>query len=398
MFTKLDDLSKERTRLIIEDAAKDTRTAKSARPMPAISIRRQSKRRVSRRSSRGSTRSGGRQQGGPVGQLCEGDRMGIASRSAAYVGQDDKDPDTLYLTRCSRAASACPTVIIILLKDAQDGGASAAHICRASGQVLTLAGRSRMPPPAPRRSSISRPADRRRPLDAVEDPRRDQDLQQDDARRSSTRRAPGFDFRQFMAASAPKINEVLVAQPSALTGIAKQIVPKRRSACSRTSCWSAARRLCGLCCPMRSTQEAFAFYGTDAVRARREQEARWKRGVELHRRRARPTRSAKLYVRAIFPGRNQGGWTCWSTMSLAAMGRRIDKLDLDAAGDQGQGPRQARQFHHQDRLSRPVAAIIRSSRSKRDDLFGNAIALNQWAFDDNMSASSADRSAAGNGA
>ena len=70
---------------------------------------------------------------------------------------------------------------------------------------------------------------------------------------------------------------------------------------------------------------------------------------------------------------------------VAAMGRRIDKLDLDGARNQGQGQGQARRLQEPRSAIPSSGTIIHRSVIARDDLFGNALRANQWAHDFNIS-------------
>ena len=87
-----------------------------------------------------------------------------------------------------------------------------------------------------------------------------------------------------------------------------------------------------------------------------EQEPRWKRGVNF----TVATMGddvSKLYVAKYFPPETKAAADKLVNNVIAAMGRRIDKLDWMSAGDQGEGARQARRLHAEDRLSDPVARL-----------------------------------------
>ena len=213
-------------------------------------------------------------------------------------------------------------------------------------------------------------------------------------RRSDEARRPGFDFATMLEGLGIKASEVIVAQPSAITGIASWS-RKRRSACSRTSCWSARSTAIRPILPSAFDKESFAFYGT-ALSGTPEQEARWKRAVDFTVG-ALTDDVSKLYVERYFPPETKAAADELVKNVVAAMGRRIDALDLDEARDQGPGAGQAR------RLSSPRSAIpasgtiirrsksVRATRSETPCARPNGITSMR-------SASSADRSAGGNGA
>ena len=154
---------------------------------------------------------------------------------------------------------------------------------------------------------------RERLVEPRRQPRRDQDLQQDDARaarRSSRRASIG---RTYLTASGANVDELLVAQPSAIQG---HRGARRRDAAARAQgpADRCARSIAYAdVLPKAVTDENFAFYGT-ILNGTPEQEPRWKRAVNF-------TIGilgddvSKLYVAKYFPPETKAAATSWSTTS-----------------------------------------------------------------------------------
>ena len=234
-----------------------------------------------------------------------------------------------------------------------------------------------MPRRAPRRSWISKPAIAKVSLDPRRQPRRDQNLQQDDRWPSSPSSRPASTWPTYLArARASTINELLVAQPSAFTGIAALVRKAPLAGAQGPAAGPLARYLCRRICRRRSTDENLRFLRHQAQRhAARSSRDGSARSISP------PTiltdDVSKLYVAKYFPPETKAAIDELVANVVAAMGRRIDKLDLDGARDQGQGARPSSPPSRPRSAIPSSGAIIRRSRSRRDDLFGNALRANQ---------------------
>jgi len=155
MFTRLDDISRERTRLIIEEQAKDPaskigiaynafldNTAIEAKGLTPFQPWLNQIKGISSKKDYATV-------------AAKADRIGIGSPIGVYVGQDDKNPDR-YIASIFQSGIGLPDRDYYLSSDPKlvdIRGKYLAHLTR----VLTLAGEGN-PQRAPRRSSISRPA------------------------------------------------------------------------------------------------------------------------------------------------------------------------------------------------------------------------------------------------
>ena len=97
--------------------------------------------------------------------------------------------------------------------------------------------------------------------------------------------------------------------------------------------------------------------------ARRSRKPRWKRGGRLHHRRAGRRRQPRSTSQRYFPPETKAAADELVRNVVAAMGRRIDELTWMAPETKARAQAKLANFTHQDRLSRPVAATIRRSRS-----------------------------------
>ena len=163
------------------------------------------------------------------------------------------------------------------------------------------------------------------------------------ARRAST-------SRPISRRAAPKVDE-LHRRP------AERVHRHRRADRQGAACGAEgpaagplARQLFAPYLPKAFDDENFAFYGTTLI-GTPEQEA----ALEARRRTSPPAALgddvSKLYVAKYFPPETKAAADELVKNVIAAMGRRIDKLDLDEPGDQGEGAGQARRLHAEDRLS-----------------------------------------------
>ena len=122
--------------------------------------------------------------------------------------------------------------------------------------------------------------------------------------------------------------------------------------------------------PEAFADEAFAFYGTVLTGTPKQRE-RWKRAVDATND-ALGEAVGKLYVAKYFPPAEKARAEAMVKNLIAAFGRRDRQARLDGARDQGEGQGQARDAQGRRRLPRPVARLLRRSRSSRGDAFGNA--------------------------
>jgi putative endopeptidase len=181
--------------------------------------------------------------------------------------------------------------------------------------------------------------------------------------------APGLDFATLARDEGAKVGYVIVAQPSAIKGIAAQIsktplpVLKDQLLVRSIDAYSAFL-------PERFDKENFSFYGT-TLAGTPEQEPRWKRAVNFTVA-ALGDDVSKLYVARYFPPQTKAAADQLVHNLIAAMDRRIDKLEW-------MSPETKAKAHAKLAAFTPKIGYPSQWRDmgglaiKRDDLLGNAM-------------------------
>ncbi len=320
MFTRLDDISRERTRLIIEEQAKDPASkigiayngfldtaaieAKGLAPFqPWLSD-------VKRISSKA----------GYAAVAARANRMGIGSPIGFYIGQDDKSPDR-YIATFSQGGIGLPDRDYYLSADpklAEIRGKYLTHLTN----VLTLAGE---PNAAARAKAIvdfeTRVARAHWTREDSRDATKTYNLLTRDRFVALGR---GYDIDAFLdGVGLASASEVLVSQPSAISAIAGLIGSTPLAVLKDQLLVRSLNRYAAYL-PTAFDKEQFAFYGT-ALSGTPEQEARWKRAVDF------TTGSlgddvSQLYVARHFPPETKAAADALVKNVVEAMGRRIDGL------------------------------------------------------------------------
>ena len=320
MFTVLDELSRERTRDILEKAKVDPtskigaayaayldQSAIDARGLAPIQPWLD---RIHALASKADY----------VALAAEADRAGIETPFATYVGQDDKHPEQ-YALFLGQSGIGLPDRDYYLKAEgklAETRAKYQAHLAR----MLTLAGEANA---AARARAVvdfeARIAQAHwtrvdsRDADKVYNRMTVVELQ---------RRAPGFDFAKYFKAIGAATGEVVVAQPSAVTAEAKLIAAAPLSVLKDQLLLRSLGTFADVL-PSAFDREHFAFYGT-VLSGTPEQEPRWKRAVDF-------TSSAlnddvsKVYVAHYFPPETKAAADTLVRNVIAAMDRRIDRLD-----------------------------------------------------------------------
>ena len=320
MFTVLDDLSKERTRTIIEEMAKDSSSKigtayNSFLDTAAIDAKGLEPFQPWLNDVKGlSGRSG-------LAKLyARADRMGISTPFAFYIAQDDKNPDR-YVTGLYQAGIGMPDRDYYLSNDAKIAETRAKYLQHLTN-VLTLAGESNA---AARAKAIldfetsvakvhwtqveSRDATKTYNLMSFADLKK---------------RAPGYDFGAMLQGLGIDASAgVNVAQPSSITGIAN-LVSKAPIGVLRDQLLIRSIDGYSAYLPSKFDQENFAFYGT-VLSGTPEQEARWKRAVDFTVG-ALTDDVSKLYVDRFYPPETKAAADQLVKNVVAAMGRRIEGL------------------------------------------------------------------------
>ena len=319
MFTVLDDLSKERTRTIIDEAAKDPSSkigtaytafldtnAIDAKGLAPFQPWLNDVKALSKRS-------------GLADLYARADRIGIGTPFAFFVGQDDKNPDR-YVTGLAQAGIGMPDRDYYLSADPKIAEVRAKYLAHVTN-VLTLAGE---PEAAARAKAIlafeTSVAKVHWTQIESRDATKTYNLMSFAKLQSS---AKGYDFATMLKGLGLNAAEVNVAQPSAINGIAA-LVAKAPLGVLKDQLLVRSLDNYAAYLPSQFDKEAFSFYGT-ALSGTPEQQARWKRGVEFTVG-ALSDDVSKIYVERYYPPETKAAADELVKNVVAAMGRRIEGL------------------------------------------------------------------------
>ena len=377
MFGLLDDLSKERTRIIVEEAAKD--------PANKTGIAYAAYLDTAAIEARGLTPikpwldeiDALPNNAAYAALAAKAGRRGVGGPFGFYVGQDDKNPDR-YVAQMGQSGIGMPDRDYYLSNDAKIAATRAQYVTHLTN-VLALAGR---PNAAARAKAIlayetaiaraqwtrtdSRDATKTYNLMSV-------------AKLGAM--APGFDFKRYLADSGVNVSEVIIAQPSAVSGIARLVA---RAPLQVLKDQLLVRTLDSYAAVLPATydKEAFSFYGT-ALSGTPEQQLRWKRGVDFVTG-ALSDDVSKLYVAKHYPPETKAKADELVRNVVAAMGRRIDGLVWMAPATKARARAKLANFTtkigYPDRWQDYSALEIRPG-----DALGNATRAAEWAHQDNIS-------------
>jgi putative endopeptidase len=373
MFNVLDDLSKDRTRTIIEAQAHDPNSkignayasfmdeagidAKGLSPFePWLSEVRgtKSKRDLAKLYS-------------------DADHLGIDVPYRMFVGQDRKASDQ-YALNVFQGGLGMPDRDYYLSSDPKLIETRTKYLEHLTN-MLTLAGE---PNAAARAKSILALETK---IAKVHWPRadsRDANKTYNKMSLAEVRKfAPGFDFPEFVKDDGARVDYVIVFQPSAFKGISAIIgstpISVLRDQMLVRSLDSYADYL-----PKKFDQENFAFYGT-VLSGTPEQEPRWKRAVNFTVN-ALGDDVSKLYVAKYFPPETKAAADKLVHNLIDAMGRRIDNLDWMSAETKAKAHAKLAAFS--PKIGYPSQWRDMSGlRIDRSDVLGNAMRSNRFEYD-----------------
>ena len=372
MFGVLDDLSRERTRTLIEEQAKDPNSrigATYASFMDQAGV--EAKGLAPFQPWLNQIKAVDSKSDLPA-LFGEASKLSIPTPFTTFVGQDDKSPDQ-YILSMYQGGIGMPDRDYYLSTDAkivETRGKYLQHLTN----VLTLAGEAN---PAARAKAIldfeTRVA--RAHWNRVDS--RDADKTYNKLTVAElARRTPGFDFASLIRERGINADSLIVAQPSAITGIAALVrstplgVLKDQLLVRSLDSYAAYL-------PQAFDKEQFAFYGT-ALSGTPEQEARWKRAVDFTVG-ALQDDVSKLYVDRYFPPETKAAADALVKNVVDAMGRRIDGLAWMAP--QTKARARAKLANFTTKIGYPDRWRDMSGLEVRgDDLLGNAMRSNRFDY------------------
>lgn len=377
MFTKLDDLSKERVKLVLEE--EKAKTASKAGNAYASYL---DEARVEKlglkpiqpwlKKIRAIKTHKDLEKLLPVAA-----RNGVGGPFAGFVGQDDKEPDN-YIFTIFQAGTGLPDRDMYLVDNPKYEEIRTAYKSYL-GKMLALAGEKDAEARANRIFTVEKA------IAEVHWTREDSS----DANKVYNKMTlaelgaitPGLDTVSVIKGLSPKIDYVLVSQPSAVSGIAKIFgstdIATLKDAMLVGSLASYSNSL-----PNKVADTVFAFYGT-TLSGTPAREPRWKRAVGFTEG-VVGDEVGKAYAERFFPAESKAAIDLLVKNVLGAMGRRIDGLDW--MQPQTKVRAKAKLANFTTKIGYPDRWKDYSKlKIARNDLFGNELRANNWQFDDNIS-------------
>ena len=377
MFTKLDDLSKERTKGIIEEAAKN--------PASKIGNAYNSYLDSAAIEAKGlapiqpwlAEIKGLNDRAGYAALAAKAGRYGVSIPFGLFVGQDDKNPDR-YVTTMFQGGIGMPDREYYLTQDERMNGIRAKYLEHMTN-VLTLAGEANA---AARAKAV---------LDFETEVAKVHWTQVDSRDATKTYNlmplaklqadAAGFDWSTFLKDSGlSAATEVNVGQPSAINGIAG-LVSKTPIAVLKDQLLIRSLDQFASVLPSAFDKEAFSFYGT-TLSGTPQQEERWKRAVTFTTG-ALADDVSQVYVARYFPPETKAAADQLVKNVVQAMGRRIDGLTWMAPETKVRAKAKLANFHtkigYPDRWEDYSALTIQPG-----DALGNAMRSAEWQHNDNV--------------
>ena len=373
MFNVLDDLSRERTRTIIDEQAKDPNSkignayasfmdtaaieAKGLAPLePWLSEIRsiKSKKELAKLYS-------------------DAERNGVNIPYRMFVGQDRKASDR-YALNMIQGGLGMPDRDYYLSSDPKLVDTKTKYVAHLTN-MLTLAGEKNA---AARAKAIVDFETKIAQVHWTRAESRDANKTYNKFTLAEMRQAaPGFDFTGLAHGIGANVDYLIVAQPSAIKGISALIA---KTPLSVLKDQLLVRSLDGYApfLPHSFDAENFAFYGT-VLSGTPQQEARWKRAVNFTVG-ALGDDVSKLYVARYFPPETKAAADQLVHNLIAAMDRRIDRLEWMSAETKAKAHAKLAAFT--PKIGYPSQWRDMSGLSiDRNDLLGNAMRSNRFDHD-----------------
>jgi putative endopeptidase len=377
MFTALDDLSKDRVKLVL-DAEKDRKGSKAgdvyASYLDTATVEKKGLKPIQPwlKTVRGVKSKAAFEKLMPVAA-----RNGVSALFGGYVGQDDKNPD-MYIFQIYQGGTGLPDRDMYLVENDKFDGIRKAYV-EYLGKMLTLAGEKNA---ATRADAIFAMEKR---IAGVQWTREDSG----DATKTYNKMTlaqldaatPGIKMSSILTKLSPKIGDVIVNQPSALAGISKIYAETDLAVLKDQMIVNSLASFSNVL-PDSVSDTTFAFYGT-TLQGTPQREPRWKRGVALTEGTV-GDEVGKAYAAKYFPPETKAAMDVLVKNVLGAMGRRIDGLSWMQPETKVKA--RAKLANFTTKIGYPDRWKDYSKlKVVRGDLYGNDVRANQWGFDDNMS-------------
>ncbi|WP_030540842.1 M13 family metallopeptidase [Sphingobium sp. DC-2] len=375
-FNVLDDLSRERTRGILEGAKADRSSRIGlayASYLDAATVEARGLAPVQPWMARVKAI---RDKADYARAAAEAARAGISGPFAFYVGQDDKDPET-YTLILRQGGLGLPDRDFYLQQDEKMAAIRTAYLAHLE-QMLTLAGESDAKARAAALMAFETDIAK---VHWTQVDSRDADKTYNKMTLADLQKsAPGFDFTRYFAANRLNPATLLVSQPSAVTGEAA-LIANAPLGVLKDALLLRALHAYATYLPDRIADADFAFYGT-ILSGTPQREERWKRAVGFVKE-AMGDEVGKLYVARYFPPETKAAMDQLVKNVIAAMGRRIDGLSWMSDAAKARAHKKLAAFT--PKIGYPDKWRDYSGLTvKADDLYGNAQRANAHEFDYQM--------------
>ncbi len=377
MFTALDDLSKERVKTILENAAKDKDSkigAAFSSYLDQDAIEKKGLAPITPMLDQIRAVKTRQQFMALMPKLLP---QGVGALFGGYVGQDDKNPDA-YIFQIGQGGTGLPDRDMYLLQNPKFEEIRTAYKAFLA-KMLTHAGEKNA---VARANAIF---EMEKKIAKVQWTREDAS----DATKTYNKMnlaqldklAPGLKISSVLKSVSPKITEVIVAEPSAVTGIAKTFMTNNVSVFKDQMLIGALTNYSDVL-PKAIDETVFAFYGT-TLSGTPQQQVRWKRGVSFAEG-ALPDEVGKLYAAQYFPAETKAAMQGLVKNILSAMGRRIEGVSWMQPETKVRALKKLANFT--TKIGYPDQWHDYSQLSiESDDAFGNNARANAFSFSDNIS-------------
>ena len=377
MFTKLDDLSKERVKGLLDEAAKDPNSkmgAAYATYLDESAIEKKGLAPIQPILKQIRAVKTHKQFEALLPKLAP---VGVGALFGGFVGQDDKNPDS-YIFQIFQGGTGLPDRDMYLVDNPKYDEIRSAYKSYLAA-MLTHAGEAN----AEARANAIFETEKK--IAAVQWTREDSS----DATKVYNKLtmaeldqlAPQISMSALLKKISPNIGDVLVSQPSAIAETAKIFAESDIGVFKDQMMIVALANYSGVL-PSAVDKTVFAFYGT-TLAGTPQQQARWKRGIGFVEG-ALTDEIGKAYAAKYFPPETKAAANELVRNVVAAMGRRIEGLDWMQPETKAKAKQKLANFT--TKIGYPDQwHDYAKLKIVKGDAFGNAMRANQFGFADNIS-------------
>jgi putative endopeptidase len=377
MFTRLDDLSKERVKGLLDQAAKDPGSKMGiayATYLDESSIEKKGLAPIQPILKQIRAVKTHNQFEALLPKLAP---KGVGALFGGFVGQDDKNPDA-YIFQIFQGGTGLPDRDMYLVDNPKYEEIRTAYKAYLAA-MLNHAGEKN----AEARANAIFETEKK--IAAVQWTREDSSDATKVYNKLSLAEldqlAPQIKMSAMLTKISPKIGDVLVGQPSAIAGTAK-IFGETDGGIFKDQMLVAALGNYSGVLPAAVDKTVFAFYGT-TLAGTPQQEARWKRGIGFVEG-ALTDEIGKAYAARYFPPETKAAANDLVRNVVAAMGRRIEGLDWMQPETKVKAKQKLANFT--TKIGYPDQwHDYAKLKIVKGDAFGNAMRANAFGFADNIS-------------